>query len=314
MIAFGPVPSRRLGRSLGINNIPPKVCSYACVYCQLGRAIKMDSERRPFYEPHTVFDSVLNKVAVSRSAGEPIDYIAFVPDGEPSLDINLGKEIELLRELEIKIAIITNASLVWREDVRRDLMSADWVSLKVDSLEEKRWRRIDRPHKHLRFESILEGMRIFAQEYQGELATETMLVQGFNDEPDDLCKIADFLVDLGPKCSYLSIPTRPPAMKGIKAPGEDGINRAYQIFHDIIGERVEYLIGYEGNDFACTGDAIQDLLSITSVHPMREDALDRYLERSNASWDDVRRLILENLMIETQYSGQKFFMRRLSEK
>jgi len=105
MIAFGPVPSRRLERSLGINNIPPKVCTYSCVYCQLGRTIKMKVERGAFYEPDEILQDVHDKVEKAREAGEAIDYLTFVPDGEPALDINLGREIELLRPLGIKIAV-----------------------------------------------------------------------------------------------------------------------------------------------------------------------------------------------------------------
>ncbi|MCK4471545.1 MAG: radical SAM protein, partial [Anaerolineae bacterium] len=117
MIAFGPVPSRRLGRSLGINNIPPKICTYSCVYCQLGRTIKMQIKRHAFYEPEKVLQDVHDKVEKVRETGERIDYLTFVPDGEPTLDVNLGREIELLRPLGIKIAVISNGSLIGREDV-----------------------------------------------------------------------------------------------------------------------------------------------------------------------------------------------------
>jgi wyosine [tRNA(Phe)-imidazoG37] synthetase (radical SAM superfamily) len=134
MIAFGPVPSRRLGRSLGINNIPPKFCTYFCVYCQIGRTDSRQVERHPFYEPQDIVKSVRKQVEKATKKGEPIDYLTFVPDGEPTLDSNLGYEIDLLKSLGIKIGIITNAPLAFREDVRADLMKADWVSLKIDSI------------------------------------------------------------------------------------------------------------------------------------------------------------------------------------
>jgi wyosine [tRNA(Phe)-imidazoG37] synthetase (radical SAM superfamily) len=313
MIAFGPVPSRRLGRSLGVNNIPPKVCSYACVYCQLGRAIKMQTGRQVFYQPEEIFREVKDKVSRARSVGESIDYITMVPDGEPCLDSNLEKEIALLRELKIRIAVITNASLIWREDVRQALMLADWVSLKVDAVQEEIWRRVDRPHKNLHFDAILDGMRMFAHAYQGELVTETMLVKGRNDETGHVRDLADFLVDLKPVVAYLSIPTRPPAVKEVKAPKEDTINLAYQIFSEKLSH-VEYLIGYEGNAFAFTGNVIEDLLSITSVHPMRKDAMEAFLVRARADWTVVQRLIDQRHLMETHYNGQTFFMRKLTEK
>jgi wyosine [tRNA(Phe)-imidazoG37] synthetase (radical SAM superfamily) len=162
MIAFGPVPSRRLGRSLGINNIPPKVCTYSCVYCQLGRTINMQVGQSAFYDPGDITTAVQDKVKKATEVGESIDYLTFVSDGEPSLDLNLGREIELLRPLGIKIAVITNSSLIGREDVRENLMQADWVSLKMDSVREEIWRRINQPYGTLRLNSILDGALEFS--------------------------------------------------------------------------------------------------------------------------------------------------------
>ena len=310
MIAFGPVPSRRLGRSLGINNIPPKVCTYSCVYCQLGRTIKMQVKRRAFYEPEKVLRDVQDKIEKARDAGEAIDYLTFVPDGEPTLDINLGREIELLRPLGIKIAVITNGSLIGREDVREDLLRADWVSLKTDSTQREIWRKIDRPHGTLRLDSILDGALEFASEFKGELMTETMLVEGVNDDDDHIREVAGFLARLRPAIAYLAIPTRPPAEEWVRPPGEEVINRAYQIFSEKV-DRVEYLIGYEGNAFAFTGDVEEDLLSITSVHPMREDAVSEFLARAGADWPVVRKLIKQGRLIETGYEGRKFYVRKI---
>ncbi len=310
MKAFGPVPSRRLGRSLGINNIPPKVCTYSCVYCQLGRTVKMQVERRAFYQPEEILRDVEEKVRNAREVGESIDYLTFVPDGEPTLDVGLGQEIELLKPLGINIAVITNASLIWREDVKEDLRRADWVSLKVDSVSEDVWRRINRPHRALQLASILEGMLEFAKAYEGELATETMLVKGVNDGDECVREVADFLAELRPARAYLSIPTRPPAEKWAQPPNEKVVNRAYQILGDRV-DHVEYLIGYEGNAFAFTGNAEEDLLSITAVHPMREEAVKEFLARARADWSIVRKLIEQGQLVETEYEGNKFYMRRL---
>ncbi|MBC8448427.1 MAG: radical SAM protein [Chloroflexi bacterium] len=309
MIAFGPVPSRRLGRSLGINNIPPKACTYSCVYCQLGRTTRMQVERRAFYPPEEVLKEVRDKVAKARERGEAVDYLTFVPDGEPTLDANLGRAVELLRPLGIPIAVISNASLVWREDVRRDLAKADWVSLKVDSRREAVWRRINRPHRTLQLTAILEGMLEFAEVYPGELVTETMLVEGVNDSGAHLQPVADFLAELRPGRAYLSIPTRPPAEVGVRSPDEEALNQAYQILSKRV-ERVEYLIGYEGNAFACTGNAPEDLLSITAVHPMREEAVAELLARAGADWPVVHRLIAQGQLVETEYEGRKFYVRK----
>ena len=310
MIAFGPVPSRRLGHSLGINNIPPKICTYSCVYCQLGRTKKMQAERRMFYNPQKILRDVQDKVKKVKETGDPIDYLTFVPDGEPTLDINLAYEIDLLKSLGIKIAVITNGSLIWREDVREALMKADWVSLKIDSVQEEFWRKINRPYGTLQLSSIQQGMFEFARTYRGELVTETMLVRTVNDSEDGLSKIADLLARLRPDRAYLSIPTRPPAEEWAQPPPEEIINQAYHILHKRI-DQVEYLIGYEGNDFAFTGNVEEDLLSITAVHPMREEAVSDFLARAGADWSVIHRLIDRGQLIETKYKGRKFYMRRL---
>jgi wyosine [tRNA(Phe)-imidazoG37] synthetase (radical SAM superfamily) len=112
MIAFGPVPSRRLGRSLGINHIPPKTCTYSCVYCQVGRTVRLRLRRRAFYEPEEISRAVRDKVKAAHAAGETIDYLTFVPDGEPALDVNLGREIALLGPIGLPIAVISNGSLI----------------------------------------------------------------------------------------------------------------------------------------------------------------------------------------------------------
>jgi wyosine [tRNA(Phe)-imidazoG37] synthetase (radical SAM superfamily) len=309
MIAFGPVPSRRLGRSLGINNIPPKICTYSCVYCQLGRTIQMQFDRRAFYEPEDVLQNVQDKVEKTREAGETIDYLTFVPDGEPTMDVNLGREIVSLRRLG-PVAVITNGSLIWREDVREELAQADWVSLKVDAASAETWRQVNRPHGRLHLASIQDGMLEFARGYHGVLATETMLVDGINDGADDLRKVADFLARLQPDRAYLSIPTRPPAEEWAQPPREAIINQAYQVLSEKV-DQVEYLIGYEGNAFAFTGDVEEDLLNITAVHPMREDAVSEFLARADADWAVIRRLVAQDQLVEAEYGDHHFYLRRL---
>jgi len=309
MIAFGPVPSRRLGRSLGINNIPPKICTYSCVYCQVGRTGCLQTERRSFYDPAQIREAVRDKLQKTSSSGDTVDFFTFVPDGEPTLDQNLGHTIDLLRSCGTRIAIISNSSLVWRQDVRDNLQKADWVSLKVDSTNKETWRRINRPHGTLRLNHILDGILDFGSHYQGILVTETMLVRGINDDDRNLATTAEYLGRLKPERCYLSVPIRPPAENSVLPPTEETLARAFQIFSRHV-ENVEFLVGYEGNAFAFTGNTEQDLLSITAVHPMREDAVTGFLHRAGADWTLVRRLISQGLLIETEYEGSKFYVRK----
>jgi len=309
MIAFGPVPSRRLGRSLGINNIPPKSCSYSCIYCQVGPTSIKEIVPRTFYGPEEIRQAVEAQVEAAIGAGETIDYLAFVPDGEPTLDEDLSRTIELIRPLDIKIAIISNGSLIWRREVQETLKQADWVSLKVDSVEESIWRRINRPHIDLKLKTILTGMLEFASEYEGVLTSETMLIDGVNISDDNVLEVAEFLNELKPETAYLSIPTRPPSEEGVRAPNEGQLNRVYQIVSRQVA-RVEYLTGYEGNAFASTGDPVEDLLSITAVHPMREEAVRELLARTGSNWDIVQGMIDAGKLWESEYEGRKFYLRR----
>ncbi len=169
MIAFGPVPSRRLGQSLGINNIPPKICSYSCGYCQVGRTIKIDVHRREFYKWDKIIEEVRIKIDKALANGETIDYLTFVPDGEPTLDINLGREIKALGKFGIKTAVITNASLLWRDDVREDLLNADLVSVKVDSFREDIWRKINHPHQGIKIGAYFKWHTCFCQDLPGRI-------------------------------------------------------------------------------------------------------------------------------------------------
>lgn len=313
LLTFGPVPSRRLGRSLGINNIPPKICSYACVYCQLGRTPNMSIERRSFRVPQRLAERVRLRVEEVRSAGEGIDYLCFVPDGEPTLDRDLGCEIELLKPLNVDIGVISNASLIWRQDVRDDLMGADWVSLKVDAVRESVWKQIDRPHGKLELAAILDGILSFRGSFRNRLVTETMLVEGLNDGESDLRDLARFLEQVQPEIAYLSVPIRPPAEQGIKAPSESTITRAWGILSDRVAT-VECLVGSEGDAFFSSGRIEEDLLSITSVHPMRVEAVRILLTSHGADWSVVQRLVDQGRMVQTEFDGQSFLVRCLNRR
>jgi len=309
-IAFGPVPSRRLGQSLGINNIPPKICTYSCVYCQLGRTLKIKTERKEFYDTEEIVKDVEKKVEKAREKGEIIDYLTFVPDGEPTLDINIGKEIKLLKSLGIKIAVITNASLLTKKDVRKDLYKANWISVKIDAISYEIWRRINRPYKSFKLYKILNGISEFSKRFNGYLTTESMLIHNLNDSEEEIEKIADFIHKLTPKKSYLAIPTRPPAEKWVEPTVEENLNKAYQIFKER-NIPVEYLVGYEGNAFAFTGNVEEDLLSITAVHPMRSDGVEEYLRKAASNWKVVEKLVEKNKLKEVKYKDKTFYLRKI---
>ncbi len=274
----------------------------------------MTPVRKAFYEPEEIFMETKKHIGKIRENEEGIDYLTFVPDGEPTLDLNLHREIELLRQLDLPIAILTNASLIWKKELRSTLCEFDLVSLKIDAVSENMWRRIDRPHRSLSLEEILNGIVEFSEEYEGAIITETMFIDGV-DYSDEICRIADFLAGIKIKRAYISIPTRPPAEDWVGPASESVLNHAFWSFSEKLdAEKVELLIGYEGNTFASTGDFEADLLGITSVHPMRKDAVKKLVEEADVKWNSVEKLLQANKLIELEYQSEVYYMRKLPSR
>ena len=200
---YGPVPSWRLGRSLGVDPISTeaKTCSFDCIYCQLGRTRYPVTERCLFVRAH--------ELAVELESLEEmaIDYVTFSGMGEPTLAANLGELVETVRRyVPYPIAILTNASLMARVDVRHDLACFDLVVVKVDASNEGLFRRINRPFANYRVEEIIEGIRRFREEFEGRLALQMMFVQANRHRAAEMAQIAR---QLQPDEVQLNTPLRP---------------------------------------------------------------------------------------------------------
>jgi wyosine [tRNA(Phe)-imidazoG37] synthetase (radical SAM superfamily) len=307
-LTFGPVPSRRLGQSLGINNVTTKSCSYTCVYCQVGETTEKFIEPRGFFTPQQIVDAVAARLQQATDSGVAVDYLTFVPDGEPTLDSSLGESISALHEFGIPVAVISNATLLSRSEVRAALAGADLVSLKVDSVEEAIWRRINLPHRGLQLDTILQGIRRFAAEYTGSLITDTMLIAGLNDGVETLRATADFIASISPEAAYLAVPTRPTTVEGVHGVDEAGLLQAHQLFAERIG-KVELLAGHEVGEFAHSGNARDDLLAITAVHPMREDDVRTLLDKDGEGWALVEQMLGAGELKVLEYAGSNFYLR-----
>lgn len=308
MISFGPVPSRRLGKSLGINNIiSPKTCSYSCIYCQAGKTIKKSKVRERFYKPEVIYEKVVKHLDQLGRENYP-DYLTFVSNGEPTLDENLGKAIKLLKKTDIPVAVISNASLLCYDSVKEDLQLADWVSLKMDAGDIITWYLINRPAVGLDFENILTNIKLFSDEYKGRLCTETMIVNGINDSYENFSALAGIVKRINPEIAYLAVPIRPPVEKCVKLPDAAKLNVAWQAFNKM-QIKTEFLTGFEGTDTGYTGNIYEDILNITAVHPLREDTLLKLLQNDGAVYSVVDSLINQHLIKSIIYEGNKYFIR-----
>jgi wyosine [tRNA(Phe)-imidazoG37] synthetase (radical SAM superfamily) len=271
---YGPVPSRRLGQSLGIDTIPLKTCNWNCVYCQLGRSKPLTNERKDYIPLSEIISEV--KRAISTHSSEEIDWITFVGSGEPTLHAGIGWLIKEVKKLtDIPVAVITNGSLLFLQSVRKALHSADAVLPSFDAGTPELYRKINRPHPEITFERFLDGLIAFRCGYKGQLWVEVMLVQDLNDTEEALNDIAKGLEQIQPDEVHINMPVRPPAEVWVKPTNEEGIMRATAI----LGKIAQVIHPQEGKfDLSGSENIIEAIIGIVTRHPMSEEQLYRALE------------------------------------
>jgi wyosine [tRNA(Phe)-imidazoG37] synthetase (radical SAM superfamily) len=206
---FGPVPSRRLGRSLGIDLVPFKTCTYNCVYCQLGRTTNQTLERKAYVSIGRVLEELEEKLSILPL---PPDYITLSGSGEPTLNSELRSVIGEINGLtKIPVAVLTNGSLLHLEAVRNALLGADLVIPSLDAPSPKLWKSINRPHHSLGLGQILNGLKEFRREFGGQVWLEVMLCGGMNDDPKEIHRLREAIARIGPDRIQLNTVIRPPA-------------------------------------------------------------------------------------------------------
>jgi wyosine [tRNA(Phe)-imidazoG37] synthetase (radical SAM superfamily) len=272
---FGPVPSRRLGQSLGIDTIPLKTCNWNCVYCQLGRTIPLIHERREYYPRSEILDEV--KAALANHQSGEIDWVTFVGSGEPTLHSSIGWLIRQTKKLtDLPVAVITNGSLLYQPDVRQELASADVVMPSLDAGTARLFRQLIRPHPEASFDRLVNGLIAFRQVYSGKLWVELMLMRGLNDNVEALQAIAAILRRLDPDEVHINLPTRPPAETWVEPADEEGLMRA----RAILGEIAKVIHPTEGSfDLSGCASVTDAVIAIITRHPMRQEELERSLTR-----------------------------------
>ena len=219
---YGPVASRRLGFSLGVDIIPFKTCTLDCVYCQLGSAGKTTVRRGSWFPP----GEILAQIKEAVEAGPGIDVITFSGSGEPTLSRDIGRLIRSIKKMtRIPVAVLTNATLLTRRDVRRDLAAADIVVPSLDAVPEAVFRRVNRPHASLDNRKIIEGLARFRREFAGELRLEIMLVRGVNDSPAAIRALEEAVERIRPDKIELNTVVRPPADRAARPLGGAALAR-----------------------------------------------------------------------------------------
>jgi wyosine [tRNA(Phe)-imidazoG37] synthetase (radical SAM superfamily) len=259
---FGPVPSRRLGFSLGVDVIPRKYCSFDCIYCQVGKTTNKEVERKSFFDPEDIVSEIVSE---SRRLAN-IDVVTFSGSGEPTLNSDLGWMIkETKRRLKLPVSVITNSSLLPDKKVRFDLYSADVILPSLDAVSEDIFGYVNKPDPLIKIDGIIEGLKRFRVEYGGKIWLEIMLIKGINDSPDELEKMKKVTKLINPDKIQLNTVTRPPIEETARGLSNAMLKKICASF----GDRSELICKFEKRvkkgDICLQTEMVSNILSRRSL-------------------------------------------------
>ncbi len=264
---YGPVPSRRLGKSLGISPIPDKTCNYTCIYCQLGRTTQYTNSREMFFP----IEDIIEEVKCALKQEKDIDFITIVGEGEPLLYEGLGALISEVKKLtSTPIAIITNGALLSRKEVRKEILEADVVLPTLDAYSEEMFRKINRPHKDIKLADVIDGLREFRKMFSNQLWLEVMLIKDLNDDFTSLTEIRKIIDQINADRVYINVPIRPPAESWVEIPPSNRLIVAQEILKaESIAHFEELLIESVDRE----SPPFDQILNILRRHPLRNEQI-----------------------------------------
>lgn len=277
---YGPVPSRRMGISVGVSPIPKKYCNYSCIYCQLGRTNNLTNKRQNFFD----LAEIINEFKDYMKESIKFDVVTLVGEGEPTLYSEIGSLIKELKKLTIKpVAVITNGGLLYDKNVREALKEADIVLPSIDASNEETFKKINRPAKSIVFDEVVNGLIQFSKEYEGQLWIETMIIKDYNDNESNFYAFKEILDKINYDRLYINTPVRPPAEKFVEQVSSETIKKAIEILKGI---SIEQLIS-EGF-YSEVEDDYEAILSIIRRHPMNQYEIRSFLNtRDCKSIDEI---------------------------
>ena len=262
---YGPVPSRRLGRSLGVDLVPYKVCSYDCIYCQLGRTKEKTIERKPYITVVRILEQVYKKL----KEGIRADYITLAGSGEPTLNSEIGSLIrDIKKHTEIPVAVLTNSSLLGDSRVREAIMEADVVLPSLDAYDQEGFETINRPHFEIKFETMVEGLIAFRKEYSGEIWLEVFILDGINSTETDAMQFKHWIERVNPQKIHINTAVRPSAEAYARQVSPEKMAG----FCKVLGEKAEVITPYKDLEKHKTSvDVEKNLLNLLARRPCTLD-------------------------------------------
>jgi wyosine [tRNA(Phe)-imidazoG37] synthetase (radical SAM superfamily) len=302
---FGPVPSRRLGLSLGINIIPHKVCNFNCVYCEVGRTTNLINDRRSFYNP----DEIEKDFRENYEKMGKFDFITFSGSGEPTLNKDIGRLIRYVKSFGIaKIAVLTNGSLLNLADVQEDLMDADVIIPSLDAANQEAFKKINRAHGSLKIGDIINGIKEFREKFHGEVWLEVLFVKDFNDSPKDIEDLKRAVKFISPHKFQIGTIDRPPAEENIKRLTNYELMHIYSKLKDLNAELIK--------PFADKNMDFHEFLelSIAKMVSIRPCSKEELMDVFGANDEDISRILNklfdEGKISQKVYEGKNFIVKK----
>ena len=304
---FGPVQSRRLGKSIGIDLVPAKTCTFNCIFCQLGRTTQQTIERKE-YVPAA---KVVAELAAYLKNGGHADYITFSGSGEPTLHSKLGEMIAQTKQMTtIPVAVLTCGALLYDPQVRQELASADVVLPSLNAASPDAFEAINRPHGKLHFDEIINGLKSFRQEYRGEIWLEVMLIKGLNDNSQEMALLHDVITEIKPDKVHLNTVVRPPAESEAQALSAAELRR----LQAMLGAKVEIIAELPDMPAPTIGHlVVHDLMQLLARHPATlEEIADSLNCKQEIIWLVLNALIESGVIKVREHLGKKFYAAGLS--
>ena len=305
---FGPVPSRRLGRSLGVDLVPKKVCTLDCVYCQVGRTTNKTLTRSEYLPANEIMKEL--KEYFERGKGPKPDVITFSGSGEPTLNSRIGDLIGRIKRAfpDIPVAVLTNGTLLWDAQLRREIKNADIVIPSLDAATEETFRKVNRPHPDLSLERIIEGLFAFRKIYKGQLWLEVLMVRGLNDSASELKAIKKVLDELKPDKVQLNTVVRPPQEAWAKPIDRNEANMICALF----GPNCEPIAGFERKDFFPREINLkQAIVELTKRRSVTIDDISEALGiNTEQVRDTIKELCDEKAIKKVSFHGKTFYQYR----
>lgn len=300
---YGPVPSRRLGRSLGIDLVPHKVCTYDCIYCQIGKTTRKTMERKEYVPVQDLIGEIERFLREETSSP---DYLSLSGSGEPTLHSKIGAIIREIKKLtSIPVAVLTNGSLLSLEEVREDLRNADVVLPSLDAVTEEVFLKVNRPLPFFSIEKVIEGLIQFRKIYEGRIWLEILFCKGVNDAWEEILKMREVIDQIQPDQIHLNTVVRPPSEKWASPLNQEEMEK----IKDLFGKKASVISGFDRHPVSLENeDSKEMILKILRRRPLSLSDLRKGIKlRPEILESSLEALIEERKIRKEIFQGETYY-------